>query len=226
MTGAQARWDASAYGDSAAAQSALVARLRIGFAGSRPTVLHARRHPQVLPGTPGLHRRHLAVGSASRSRAERDRRARWAAVHGVSENGTQLISHAVLGWCQDTRVDWHYIAPGKPQRNSFVESLGGRSCDECLTEHLFPSLVQQDGSSTHSGPTITSCVDPAALACWHPPSLRGARSKGTWTPKLRDHRPENGDHVTNSPPNVIDLVNGRPRPNADRLQNLIFTFSA
>ena len=35
---------------------------------------------------------------------------------------------------------WHYIAPGKPQQNGFVESFNGRLRDECLNEHLFRSL--------------------------------------------------------------------------------------
>ncbi len=46
-----------------------------------------------------------------------------------------------LAWCQDTGVEWHYIAPGKPQQNGFVESFNGRLRDECLNEHLFPSLA-------------------------------------------------------------------------------------
>src|SRR5215469_12373707 len=29
----------------------------------------------------------------------------------VSDNGTELTSNAILTWCQDTKVDWHYIAP-------------------------------------------------------------------------------------------------------------------
>jgi putative transposase len=40
----------------------------------------------------------------------------------VSDNGTVLTSHTVLVWCQDTGVEWHYIAPGKPQQNGFVEA--------------------------------------------------------------------------------------------------------
>ena len=59
----------------------------------------------------------------------------------VSDNGTELTSHAVLAWCQDTGVEWHYIAPGKPQQNGFVESFNGRLRDECLNEHLFASLA-------------------------------------------------------------------------------------
>jgi len=32
----------------------------------------------------------------------------------VSDNGTELTSHPILTWQQDRRVEWHYIAPGKP----------------------------------------------------------------------------------------------------------------
>ena len=59
----------------------------------------------------------------------------------VSDNGTELTSHAVLAWCQDTVVEWHYIASGKPQQNGFVKSFNGRLRDECLNEHLSPSLA-------------------------------------------------------------------------------------
>ncbi len=59
----------------------------------------------------------------------------------VSDNGTELTSHTVLAWCQDTGVEWHDIAPGEPQQNGFVESFNGRLRDECLNEHMFPSLA-------------------------------------------------------------------------------------
>jgi transposase InsO family protein len=60
----------------------------------------------------------------------------------VSDNGTELTSNAILTWCQDRKVDWHYIAPGKPQQNAFAESFIGRLRDECLNETLFTSLPQ------------------------------------------------------------------------------------
>ena len=34
----------------------------------------------------------------------------------VTDNGTELTSRAILRWSQETRVEWHYIAPGKPSR--------------------------------------------------------------------------------------------------------------
>lgn len=50
-----------------------------------------------------------------------------------SDNGTEPTRHAVLAWCQDTGVEWHYIAPGKPQQTGFVVSFRGRSGDEWAT---------------------------------------------------------------------------------------------
>jgi putative transposase len=58
----------------------------------------------------------------------------------VSANGTEFTSTTVLGWAQDHRVDWHYIAPGKPTQNGFVASFNGRMRDELLNESLFSSL--------------------------------------------------------------------------------------
>lgn len=48
---------------------------------------------------------------------------------------------AVLKWCQTTGVEWHYIAPGKPMQNGFVESFNGSFRDECLNETLFSSVT-------------------------------------------------------------------------------------
>lgn len=58
----------------------------------------------------------------------------------VSDNGTELTSMAILRWCQERQIEWHYIAPGKPQQNGFIESFNGRLRDELLNETLFSSL--------------------------------------------------------------------------------------
>lgn len=60
----------------------------------------------------------------------------------VSDNGTELTSHAILRWQEETQIEWHYIAPGKPMQNAFIESFNGRFRDECLSEHLFANLKQ------------------------------------------------------------------------------------
>src|SRR5207248_6575164 len=58
----------------------------------------------------------------------------------VSDNGTELTSIAILRWSQEAHVEWHYIVPGKPQQNAFIESFNGRLRDELLNETLFTSL--------------------------------------------------------------------------------------
>lgn len=48
----------------------------------------------------------------------------------------------ILKWCQETKVEWHYIATGKPMQNGFVESFNSSFRDECLNETLFSSPIQ------------------------------------------------------------------------------------
>jgi putative transposase len=60
----------------------------------------------------------------------------------VSDNSTELTSNAVLRWAAEQGIEWHYIAPGKPMQNGFVESFNGRMRDECLNEHVFTTLAE------------------------------------------------------------------------------------
>ena len=59
----------------------------------------------------------------------------------VSDNGTEFTSKAILKWAKDNNVEWHYIDPGKPQQNAFIESFNGSLRDECLNEEIFDSLA-------------------------------------------------------------------------------------
>jgi putative transposase len=39
----------------------------------------------------------------------------------VSDNGTEFTSNAILSWAKDHRVEWHYIAPGRPMQNGYID---------------------------------------------------------------------------------------------------------
>ena len=66
---------------------------------------------------------------------------------------TELTSNAILKWCAEHKVEWHYIAPGKPMQNGrglsrtdgvhplHVESFNGRMRDKFLNETLFRNLA-------------------------------------------------------------------------------------
>lgn len=58
----------------------------------------------------------------------------------VRDNGTELTSLAILRWTQERPVEWHYIAPGKPQQNGYVESLNAACVMSASNETLFMSL--------------------------------------------------------------------------------------
>lgn len=48
----------------------------------------------------------------------------------------------MLAWSAKHRVQFHYIAPGKPTQNAFVESFNGKFRDECLNDNVFTSLAE------------------------------------------------------------------------------------
>jgi len=60
----------------------------------------------------------------------------------VSDNGTELTCNAMLRWTSENAIAWHYIAPGKPMQNGYMESFNGKLRDECLNEHVFGSLAE------------------------------------------------------------------------------------
>ncbi len=64
----------------------------------------------------------------------------------VSDNGTELTSMAILAWSQQMRIEWHYIAPGKPTQNAFIESFNGKLRDELLNDTIFASLADARGA--------------------------------------------------------------------------------
>ena len=59
----------------------------------------------------------------------------------VMDNGPELTSKAMFEWGQANRVALHFIEPGKPTQNAFVESFNGRFRDECLNEEWFVNLA-------------------------------------------------------------------------------------
>jgi putative transposase len=60
----------------------------------------------------------------------------------VSDNGTEFTSNAILNWADEAKVEWLYIAPGKPMQNGFIESFNGKLRDEKLNDTLFSTLHQ------------------------------------------------------------------------------------
>ncbi|WP_241216827.1 integrase core domain-containing protein, partial [Sphingomonas koreensis] len=98
--------------------------------------------------------------------------------------GTELTSNAVLAWCGEIGVEWHYIAPGKPMQNGYVESFNGRMRDELLNETLFLSLP-------HARVEIAAWVDdynrerPHSALGYETPAAFAAELDKQWPASLR-----------------------------------------
>jgi hypothetical protein len=58
----------------------------------------------------------------------------------ASDNGPEFTGRALDEWAYRHGVKLHFIDPGKPTHNAFIESFNGKLRDECLNEYVFSSL--------------------------------------------------------------------------------------
>lgn len=58
----------------------------------------------------------------------------------IVDNGTEFASKELDRWAFENSVKIHFIRPGKPTENAFIESFNGRLRDECLNANTFLSL--------------------------------------------------------------------------------------
>ena len=86
----------------------------------------------------------IDVAGSIRSRRVIDVLARLISLHGApaflrSDSGPEFVSHAILKWLTDNRIDTALIDPGKPWQNGTNESFNGKFRDECLSLEWFRS---------------------------------------------------------------------------------------
>ncbi len=58
----------------------------------------------------------------------------------VVDNGPEFISNALDKWAYERGVKLHFIKPGTPTQNAFIESFNGSFRNECLNANWFDSL--------------------------------------------------------------------------------------
>lgn len=59
----------------------------------------------------------------------------------VIDNGPEFISQVVDQWAYENGVRLHFITPGRPMENGYIESFNGKFRDECLNENWFTDLA-------------------------------------------------------------------------------------
>ena len=56
------------------------------------------------------------------------------------DNGPEFTGRRLDEWAYKNRVKLHFIEPGKPIQNAYIESFNGRLRDECLNAEWFGTL--------------------------------------------------------------------------------------
>jgi len=67
----------------------------------------------------------------------------------VMDNGPEFAGRVLDGWAYGRGVHLHFIEPGKPVQNAFIESFNGKFREECLNEHWFVSLLDARWTIEH-----------------------------------------------------------------------------
>jgi len=66
----------------------------------------------------------------------------FAAIMGGAPLRPEFISTALTEWCEAKEVRLHWIQPGKPTQNAFIERFNGNFRREVLNAYLFRNLAQ------------------------------------------------------------------------------------
>ncbi len=56
------------------------------------------------------------------------------------DNGSEFSGKVLDEWAYKNNIKLHFIRPGKPTENGYIESFNGKFRDECLNEHRFYNL--------------------------------------------------------------------------------------
>jgi len=123
----------------------------------------------------------------------------------VSDHGTEFTSNAMLAWAEEHRIEWHYIAPGRPMQNGYIESFNGRMRDELLNETLFTDLA-------HVRHTIQAwvadynTVRPHSALGYKTPQTYAAQLTATDRPATHDESSARRSVAHNAPTGVTSAV--------------------
>ena len=60
------------------------------------------------------------------------------------DNGPEFRSKELDRWCSTRGIKLHFIDPGKPIQNAYIESFNGKFREECLNQNHFMSLLDAE----------------------------------------------------------------------------------
>ncbi len=60
----------------------------------------------------------------------------------ITDNGSEFVSKILDCWAYQNEFKLHFIKPGTPTQNAFIESFNGSFRDECLNTNVFYTLTE------------------------------------------------------------------------------------
>ena len=62
--------------------------------------------------------------------------------HIILDNGTEFANDIFVNWCARNKINLHFIDPGKPVQNAYIESFNGKFRQEFLSANEFTTIAE------------------------------------------------------------------------------------
>lgn len=60
--------------------------------------------------------------------------------HIILDNGPEFANSVFVSWCMKNQISLHFIDPGKPVQNAYIESFNGKFREEFLSQNKFKNI--------------------------------------------------------------------------------------
>jgi putative transposase len=108
----------------------------------------------------------------------------------VTDNGPEFTGQAFIAWAGRCGTTLHFIEPGQPVQNAYIESFNGKFRDECLNEHWFLSLMDARQTIEAWRQDYNTKRPHSALGYWTPEAYRNSlASEGSKGTMFSPHQP-------------------------------------
>ena len=90
---------------------------------------------------PGIFVSRSMAGFSPINFLERVKEQRALPKHFILDNGVEFKNAPFISWCKKNEISLHFIDPGRPVQNAYIESFNGKFRQEFLSQHSFKKLA-------------------------------------------------------------------------------------